>query len=136
MTNDIVSAHPQNSFNYSIVPISILLLIILLLLLPFIISAIRNKARLEQFFQDGNNYFSATRLVFILWSTGVLIVWSINSIATKSLLKIDYSIVGILMSFMTGKVVQFFFEMKDSSTKTSNEAEPESSEVQKSDSSK
>ena len=63
----------------------------------------------QQFLQDGNGRFSATRLAFLLWTVGVLAVWiylSINHPNTD--IRIDSSVTVLIGVLMTGKVVQSF----------------------------
>jgi hypothetical protein len=66
--------------------------------------------RLSEFLQEDNGGFSATRLAFLLWVVGVLVVWIIDSISSKTLERIDPSVTAILGILMTGKVVQKFGE--------------------------
>jgi hypothetical protein len=61
-----------------------------------------------QFFKDGTGQLSATRLVFILWSLGVLIVWLFESLTNNQIEKIDQSIVTTIGMLMAGKAVQSF----------------------------
>jgi hypothetical protein len=66
---------------------------------------------LNAFFLDkGKSEPSATRLAFLLWAIGVLIVWACVSLATKSLLALPESVVTILGILMGGKAVQRFGE--------------------------
>ena len=67
-------------------------------------------ARLLEFFQDESRMFSATRLVFIGWNVAALIIVLYSLIELKTSPKLDASIVGILATVMTGKVVQSFSE--------------------------
>ena len=64
--------------------------------------------KFAQFFQDGSGAYSATRLAFLLWSAGVLVVWVWVSITKQALAPIDQSVVLVLGALMTGKVVQSF----------------------------
>lgn len=80
-----------------------------------------------QFFKDDNGELSSTRLAFLAWAIGVLVVWIISSLTTGSLQKIDDSIGIILGILMSGKVVQKFAEKSadtDASTMTSRAPEP------------
>jgi hypothetical protein len=67
--------------------------------------------KLYEFLQEDNGNFSSTRLAFLLWTIGVLIVWSITSLhSTTGLAVLPESIVIIIGLLMTGKVVQKFEE--------------------------
>lgn len=66
--------------------------------------------RIFEFFLDADGRFSSTRLVFIAWGFGVLVAWMSTSINGGALQSLDWSIVGILASLMTGKAVQSFGE--------------------------
>ena len=66
--------------------------------------------KLSEFLQEDNGGFSATRLAFLLWAVGVLVVWIIESLSSKSLERIDPTVTTILGILMTGKVVQKFGE--------------------------
>jgi hypothetical protein len=66
--------------------------------------------RFLEFFQEDNGGFSATRLAFLLWVIGVLVVWIIESLSSKTLEHIDPTVTTILGILMTGKVVQKFGE--------------------------
>jgi hypothetical protein len=63
-----------------------------------------------EFFQDGDGLLSATRLSFLLWVIGLLVVWVIESISNKTLQAIPESVAAIIGVLMTGKVVQSFSE--------------------------
>jgi hypothetical protein len=65
-----------------------------------------------EFFQEDNGGFSATRLAFLLWAAGVLIVWFAASLGEQPmrLAPIDPSVITLLGILMTGKVVQKFGE--------------------------
>jgi hypothetical protein len=65
---------------------------------------------LLEFFQEDNGGLSATRLAFLLWATGVLVVWIISSLTNGKLQPIDSSVTTILGILMVGKVVQKFGE--------------------------
>ena len=66
----------------------------------------------SQFLQDEDGSLSATRLAFLTWVIGVLVVWIIASCSHSpvQMLKIDGSIATILGILMSGKVVQKFAE--------------------------
>ena len=68
-----------------------------------------NKSFL-QFFKDGTDSFSATRLGFFAWVLGVLGVWIVRSIDDKGMPEIDNSILTMIGILMTGKAVQSFSE--------------------------
>ena len=63
----------------------------------------------SEFLQDGFGSFSATRLAFLLWAVGVLIVWVYTSVVKgASSQPIDNSVIVVLGILMTGKVTQSF----------------------------
>ncbi|MEM8643109.1 MAG: hypothetical protein AAGG51_30475 [Cyanobacteria bacterium P01_G01_bin.54] len=64
------------------------------------------KRKLGQFFQDGNEQFSATRLAFLVWIFGTLIVWSAGSLQAKEMQDIPDSVTVLVGILMTGKVAQ------------------------------
>ncbi len=64
--------------------------------------------KLINFFQDGAGNLSATRLAFLFWSLGVLLVWIYLSISGHEMAKIDVSVTTIIAILMTGKVAQSF----------------------------
>jgi hypothetical protein len=66
--------------------------------------------KMLEFLQENNGGFSATRLGFLLWVIGVLVVWMINSLKEKGLAPIDSSVTAVIGILMTGKVVQKFGE--------------------------
>ncbi len=67
--------------------------------------------RLQQFVEDKkNNNLSATRLAFLLWVIGTLIVWAVVSWRTNQLHALPESVVVIIGVLMTGKAVQRFGE--------------------------
>ena len=68
--------------------------------------------KLAEFLQEDNGGFSSTRLAFLLWVVGSLIVWIFASFSSQpmSLAKIDPSVITVLGILMTGKVVQKFGE--------------------------
>ena len=72
--------------------------------------------KFAEFFQENNGTLSATRLAFLIWAFGVLVVWGIPSIRHEKLEPIPESVVVVIGMLMTGKVVQKFSE---SSTSTS-----------------
>lgn len=66
--------------------------------------------RLAQFVQEDNGDFSATRLAFLLWTVGALVVWVYQSLHSGSPQGLSADVVTILGILMTGKVVQKFGE--------------------------
>lgn len=66
--------------------------------------------KITQFLQEGDGQFSATRLGFLLWVIGVLIVWVIDSLISKTLQPIPEQVQVLIGILMTGKVVQRFGE--------------------------
>lgn len=78
------------------------------------------KMKFAQFFQDGTGVYSATRLGFLLWVLGVLVVWIYDSIRSARLVPIDNSVVVIIGILMSGKVVQNFSE--DMGTKNGSQS--------------
>ena len=66
--------------------------------------------KFAEFFQDGEGRLSATRLGFLLWVVGVLVVWISNSLSHGALQAVPESVTAILGVLMTGKVVQSFGE--------------------------
>lgn len=69
-----------------------------------------------EFFQEDNGTCSSTRLAFLLWVIGVLLVWGIKSIQCPGLELADIpkSILTILGILASGKVTQKNFEEKPS----------------------
>ena len=63
-----------------------------------------------EFFQDNDGNYSATRLAFLIWSIGVLAVWSFVSLRSGELKGLPPDIATVLGVLMTGKVVQKFAE--------------------------
>jgi hypothetical protein len=70
--------------------------------------------KIFEFFQDDNGIYSSTRLAFLLWVIGVLVVWCIKSIQCPGLelANIPGSILTILGILASGKVIQKNFETK------------------------
>ncbi|MGA7563973.1 MAG: hypothetical protein WBW55_12270 [Desulfobaccales bacterium] len=64
----------------------------------------------QSFLQEDNGNFSATRLAFLLWIIGVLVVWIMDSVKAASLQGIPESVAAIIGILMTGKVAQKFGE--------------------------
>ena len=75
------------------------------------------KHKFSEFFEDQDGSLSATRLAFLLWAIGVLVVWAkaswVRSGADScgcSLADINDNVLWVLAVLMTGKVVQKFKE--------------------------
>lgn len=70
--------------------------------------------KMTQFLEDPDGKSSATRLAFLLWAIGVLVVWVVTSVTSTpmQLAKIDNSVITLLAILMTGKVVQMFPEQQ------------------------
>jgi hypothetical protein len=66
-----------------------------------------------QFFQEGNGQYSATRLAFLAWIFGILIVWGSGSFHDKKMQEIPSSIQILIGVLMTGKVAQKVSEVSD-----------------------
>lgn len=64
----------------------------------------------NQFICEPCGKLSASRLAFLLWSLGVLLVWAFTSLKLRALQPIDTSVVTILSALTAGKVVQRFAE--------------------------
>lgn len=73
--------------------------------------------RLSEFLEDNSGGFSATRLAFLLWVIGLLVMWMMSSAKTGTLTDIPDTItlLGILMG---GKAVQRFGERGETATTT------------------
>ncbi len=69
--------------------------------------------KLQQFLQEDNGRFSATRLAFLFWSIGVLVVWITISLYQHTLSDLPQSIYLIIGMLMSGKVIQKFGESKN-----------------------
>jgi len=66
--------------------------------------------RISEFLQEKNGQFSSTRLLFLVWGLCVLVTWMFISIKSNVMQSVDWSVVGILFTFMTGKVWQKYKE--------------------------
>lgn len=73
-------------------------------------------SKLLEFFQDDTHMFSATRLVFIAWNLAAIVIVFYSLFVLKTKPTLDASIVGILATVMSGKVVQSFAENKTTET--------------------
>lgn len=62
---------------------------------------------------EQNGKLSATRIAFLAWSLGLLLIWGYTSFHQKSLVAIDQSITTILATLTAGKVVQRFGENRN-----------------------
>lgn len=71
---------------------------------------------LGQFLQDSNHEFSATRLAFLAWIFGALIVWGAGSFQEKQMQKVPESVIALIGVLMTGKAIQRFGETSDEKT--------------------
>jgi hypothetical protein len=76
--------------------------------------------KLGQFFQDDNDRFSATRLAFLAWIFGALIIWGAGSINDKKMQRVPDSIQVLIGILMTGKVTQKFREERSQNTLPEN----------------
>jgi hypothetical protein len=75
---------------------------------------------LGQFFQDdGTKRFSATRLAFLAWIFGALVIWGADSFQNKEMQKVPDSVTTLIGILMTGKVAQKFGEKKGSNSSES-----------------
>ena len=74
---------------------------------------------ISEFLKDDTHNFSSTRLVFFVWSMGVLVMWILSCISATpiELQSIDPSIQTLLGILMSGKVIQKFGETKSKQTK-------------------
>lgn len=64
-----------------------------------------------QFFQDDSTKrFSAIRLVFLAWALGTLTTWGYLSVKKGDIQSLPQPVEVILLTLMTGKVVQKFGE--------------------------
>ncbi len=77
--------------------------------------------KILEFLQEDSGGFSASRLAFLIWIAGVLVVWLITSIKSSSLQEIPDSISTVIGILMTGKVVQKFGEKPPESAEASNQ---------------
>ncbi|GAB4385127.1 MAG: hypothetical protein Kow00121_49680 [Elainellaceae cyanobacterium] len=66
--------------------------------------------KLAQFLQEDNGNFSSTRLAFLAWVFGTLIIWCNGSFQEGKMQEIPQSIQVLIGIFMTGKVTQKFRE--------------------------
>lgn len=76
--------------------------------------------KIGQFFQDDSDRFSATRLAFLAWIFGALIIWGAGSINDKKMQPVPDSIQVLIGILMTGKVAQKFGEERSSNTLSDN----------------
>lgn len=66
---------------------------------------------LGKFFEENDSCKkSVTRLVFFVWSVGVLIAWIYISIENKKMMPIDNTIVTTILGLMAGKTAQRYLE--------------------------
>ena len=66
--------------------------------------------KLDEFVQEDNGGFSATRLALLLWAGGVFVVWAYESLRKGDILALNGDVATILGILMSGKVVQKFGE--------------------------
>lgn len=66
--------------------------------------------RLLEFVEENNGSLSATRLAFLLWVIGVLVVWIVDSLRSGTPQSVTGDVATIIGILMTGKVVQKFGE--------------------------
>ena len=59
-----------------------------------------------EFFQDKNGQLSSNRFMFMFASLAVVIGWLMVTIVKGELQAIDWSIIALIGTFMSGKVVQ------------------------------
>lgn len=59
---------------------------------------------------DADGSLSSTRLAFLLWALGPLVVWAWVCIRSGAVVPIDGSVITIIGVMMSGKVVQKFSE--------------------------
>lgn len=83
-------------------------------------------SKLSQFFQENNGNYSATRLAFLAWIFGALIIWSIGSFRDKEMQPIPESVTILVGVLMSGKVAQKFQEESGSLPTNSNVDQPSS----------
>ncbi len=77
--------------------------------------------KVAQFLQDDNGNFSATRLAFLSWIFGVLVMWGVSSYNQQKMQEIPQSVQVLIGVLMTGKVVQKFSEQPVSKSEVSQE---------------
>lgn len=68
------------------------------------------KPQVSEFLQEAEGGFSATRLVFIIWSLGALLMWMVMSFYKGTLQPVDPAVATILGILMGGKTLQRFAE--------------------------
>lgn len=68
--------------------------------------------KISEVLKEENGKFSSTRLAFLLWTVGTLLVWIFNSIASGTLQPVPQSVIVVLGILMTGKVTQKFGEKR------------------------
>jgi len=74
-------------------------------------NARRSRNNWTQFLQEDNGRFSSTRLVFVAWTLGILIIWGVKSWnSDRGMVELPESIQVVLGILMTGKVAQKFGE--------------------------
>ena len=79
-------------------------------------------SKLAQFFQEDNGTFSATRLAFLTWVFGALIMWGVSSFQSpdRKMQEVPQSVQVLIGILMTGKVVQKFREEEPEAAASKN----------------
>lgn len=68
--------------------------------------------RILEFFEDNDGRLSSNRLAFLCMSATVGLVWAYCSIKDGEPKTIHWSVVVLVATYMTGKLVQFGIESK------------------------
>lgn len=68
-------------------------------------------------FTDAAGQLSSTRLAFLAWTVGVMVVWGYQSVKVGQLVAVPESVTMILGILMTGKVTQRFGEKSQQARK-------------------
>lgn len=69
------------------------------------------------FLKDDTGALSSTRLAFLLWMIGILVMWIYVCINQKTLVALDPTLIGVMGVFMTGKVIQSKVESEPTDVK-------------------
>jgi hypothetical protein len=81
-----------------------------------------DKPKLSSFVEDNSGGFSSTRLVMLMWSIGVFLVWAVTTCwsvfhsGEKTMMSIPGEVITVLLGVMGLKVVQRFGEKDNTST--------------------
>ena len=70
----------------------------------------KEKNRFFEFFEETSGMLSANRGMFIYCSFAVVSAWLIISLVKMVMQEIPWSVIVIIGTFMTGKVIQKFAE--------------------------